>query len=333
MAQKNVQLGPLTVSRQGFGCMGLSHVYGQANESESLATLDRAIGLGITFFDTADIYGNGHNESLLGRAIAGRRNGLVIASKFGNRLDRETTGRSLDGSPTYVREAVDASLQRLNIDHIDLYYLHRLDPQTPIEDTVGALARAKEQGKIGAIGLSEVSAEVLRRAHQVHPIGALQSEYSLWTRDVEDEILDTARKLGIGFVAYSPLGRGFLAGAEVTDPNDRRRIHPRFEQHAIAANAVRRAVADRVATRLGVTTAQVALAWVLSKGVVPIPGTRHIRHLEANWAANDLVLSDADVAELESAFIPGSTVGARFPASMAANVPPTPKRFLQEQLS
>jgi aryl-alcohol dehydrogenase-like predicted oxidoreductase len=221
----------------------------------------------------------------------------------------------------------------LAVDHIDLYYLHRLDPQTPIEDTVGALARAKEQGKIGAIGLSEVAADVLRRAHKVHPIGALQSEYSLWTRDVEDEILDTARELGVGFVAYSPLGRGFLAGAEVTDPNDRRRIHPRFEQRAIAANSVRRAVAERVAKRLGVTTAQVALAWVLSKGVVPIPGTRHIKHLEANWAANDLVLTESDVAELENAFVPGSTVGARFPASMAANVPPTPKRFLQEQAS
>jgi aryl-alcohol dehydrogenase-like predicted oxidoreductase len=333
LTQEYVQLGPLKVSRQGFGGMGLSHVYGRANEAESLATLDRAIGLGITFFDTADIYGSGHNEALLGRAIAGRRQGLVIASKFGNRLDRETSGRSLDGSPAYAREALDASLRRLNVDHIDLYYLHRLDPQTPIEDTVGALARAKEQGKIGAIGLSEVSAEVLRRAHKVHPIGALQSEYSLWTRDVEDEILDTARELGIGFVAYSPLGRGFLAGAEVTDPEDRRRIHPRFEQHAIAANSVRRAVAERVAQRLGVTPAQVALAWVLSKGVVPIPGTRHIHHLEANWAANDLGLSESDIAELESAFIPGSTIGERFPASMAANVPPTPKRFLREQVS
>jgi aryl-alcohol dehydrogenase-like predicted oxidoreductase len=313
--------------------MGLSHVYGQANEAESLATLDRAMDLGITFFDTADIYGSGHNETLLGRAIAGRRHGLVIASKFGNRLDRESSGRTLDGSPAYVAEALEASLRRLGVDHIDLYYLHRLDPQTPIEETVGALARAKEQGKIGAIGLSEVSADVLRRAHQVHPIGALQSEYSLWTRDVEDEILATSRELGIGFVAYSPLGRGFLAGAEVTDPNDRRRIHPRFEQQAIAANSQRRAVAERVAQRLGVSTAQVALAWVLSKGVVPIPGTRHIRHLEANWAANDLVLDARDIAELESAFIPGSTVGARFPASMAANVPPTPKRFLREQAS
>jgi len=330
---KTVSLGPLKVSRQGFGCMGLSNVYGSADDTESLATLDRAIELGINFFDTADVYGSGHNETLLGRSIAGRRHRLVIASKFGNRLDRETSGRTLDGRPQYVSEALDASLKRLNVDYIDLYYLHRLDPQTPIEDTVGALARAKEQGKIRAIGLSEVSADVLRRAHQVHPIAALQSEYSLWTRDVEDEILDTARELGIGFVAYSPLGRGFLAGAEVTDPNDRRRIHPRFEPHAIAANSVRRAVAERVAERLGVTTAQVALAWVLSKGVVPIPGTRHIRHLEANWAANQLVLKNTELAELENAFIPGSTIGERFPASMAANVPPTPKRFLREHLS
>jgi aryl-alcohol dehydrogenase-like predicted oxidoreductase len=311
-------LRDLTVSRQGFGCMGLSHVYGQADEAQSLATLDRAIELGVTFFDTADIYGVGHNESLLAKAIAGRRDRLVIASKFGNRLDREQTGRAQDGRPDYVRQATEASLQRLKLDHIDLYYLHRLDPQTSIEDTVGELSRLKDEGKIGGIGLSEVDAGILRRAQKVAPITALQSEYSLWSRDVEDEILPTARELGIGFVAYSPLGRGFLAGAQPTEPGDRRFQHPRYEPDAIAANSVRRAVAEGVAKRLGVSVAQVSLAWVLSKGVVPIPGTRHIAHLEANWAASDLVLDAATVAELEAAFTPGSTVGARYPAGSPA---------------
>lgn len=307
-------LGPLIVSSQGFGCMGLSHVYGQADEAESLKTLDRAIELGISFFDTADIYGSGHNETLLAKAIKGRRDKLVIASKFGNRLDRQQSGRSLDGRPEYVRQAVEASLKRLGIDHIDLHYLHRLDPQTPIEDTVGELSRLKAEGKIGAIGLSEVDSTILVRAHAVHPIAALQSEYSLWTREVEDDILPTARALGIGFVAYSPLGRGFLAGAGPVEENDRRRQHPRYQAEAVAANSVRRAAAERVAERLGVTVAQVSLAWVLSKGVVPIPGTRHVAHLQANWAAGDLQLSAADIGELETAFPIGSTVGARYPA-------------------
>ena len=309
-----VPLGPFAVSRQGFGCMGLSHAYGRADEAESLRTLDRAIELGINFFDTADVYGQGHNESLLARAIAGRRDRLVIASKFGNRLDREQSGRTQDGRPVYARQAVEASLKRLNTDQIDLYYLHRLDPLTPIEETVGELARLKKEGKIGAIGLSEVDAQVLRRAHAVHPIAALQSEYSLWTREVEDEISPTAQELGIGFVAYSPLGRGFLAGAVPVEADDRRRQHPRFQADAVAQNAERRAVAEAVAARLGVTVAQVSLAWVLSKGVIPIPGTRHVRHLEANWAANDLVLDAKTIAELEAAFTPGSTVGARYPA-------------------
>jgi aryl-alcohol dehydrogenase-like predicted oxidoreductase len=294
--------------------MGLSHTYGKADEAESLATLDRAVELGISFFDTADIYGSGHNEQLLAKAIRARRDKLVIASKFGNRLDREQSGRALDGRPEYARLAVEASLRRLDVDHIDLYYLHRLDPLTPIEDTVGELARLKAEGKIGAIGLSEVDAQVLRRAHATHPIAALQSEYSLWTREVEAEILPTARELGIGFVAYSPLGRGFLAGAEPIEANDRRRQHPRFQADAVAANSLRRAVAEGVAKRLGATVAQISLAWVLSKGVVPIPGTRHIAHLEANWAANDLALDPASLAELEAAFVPGSTVGARYPA-------------------
>jgi aryl-alcohol dehydrogenase-like predicted oxidoreductase len=313
-----VRLGPLSVSRQGFGAMGLSHVYGQADEAQSLRTLDRAIELGINFLDTADVYGSGHNEELLARAIKGRRESLVIATKFGNRLDRETSGRALDGRPEYARRALEESLRRLGTDHVDLYYLHRLDPQTPIEDTVGELGRLKAEGKIRAVGLSEVDAPTLRRAHKTHAIAALQSEYSLWTREVEDDILPTARKLGVGFVAYSPLGRGFLAGSVPTEEGDRRNIHPRFKPEAIAANSKRRAVAEDLASRLEITTAQLALAWVLSKGVVPIPGTRHIAHLEANWAANDIRLDPAHVAELEAVFAVGSTVGERYPPGAPA---------------
>jgi aryl-alcohol dehydrogenase-like predicted oxidoreductase len=303
--------GPATIGKQGYGAMGLSHAYGHADEAQSLKTLDRAIELGITFFDTADIYGAGHNETLLGRAIAGRRDRLVIASKFGNRLDSGPAGRRLDGSPAYARQAVEDSLKRLAVDHIDLYYLHRVDPGTPIEDTVGELARLKQEGKIGAIGLSEAPADVIRRAHGVHPIAALQSEYSLWSRDVEQAILPTVRELGIQFVAYSPLGRGFLAGAGPTEPEDRRHQHPRFQPEAVAANSVRRSVAEQVGQRLGATVAQVSLAWLIAKGAVPIPGTRHIAHLEKNWAANDLVLDAATLAELDAAFPIGSTVGER----------------------
>jgi aryl-alcohol dehydrogenase-like predicted oxidoreductase len=310
------RLRTLDVSRQGFGGMSLSNIYGQSDDAESIRTVQRAIALGVTFFDTASAYGRGHNETLLGQAIAGRREGLVIASKFANRPDGV-----LDGSAAHAREAVDASLKRLNLDHIDLYYLHRVDPKVPIEETVGALAEAKAQGKIGGIGLSEASAETLRRANAEHPIEALQSEYSLWTRDVEQEILPVTRDLGIGFVAYSPLGRGFLAGAEVVDPNDRRHVHPRFRPEAVAANSRKREVIEGVAGRLGVSPAQVSLAWVISKGVVPIPGTRHIRHLEDNWAANTLQLGAADIAELEAAFTPGSTVGERYPEDQMKLVP------------
>jgi len=230
------------------------------------------------------------------------------------------SGQRQDGTPAYARKAVEDSLKRLNVDVIDLYYLHRVDPATPIEETVGALAKIKEEGKIRAIGLSEVSAATLRRAHKVHPITALQSEYSLWTRDVEDEILPTSRELGIGFVPFSPLGRGFLAGALPTEPADRRNQLPRFQADAVAANSLRRATIEKVSARLGVTVAQVSLAWLLSKNVVPIPGTRHVSHLEANWAANDIVLDVATIAELENAFPPGSTVGARYSPEGLARV-------------
>ncbi len=311
-------IGPFEVSRQGFGAMGLSHSYGRAEDDASIATIHRAIALGITFFDTATGYGDGHNEQLLGRAIADRSEGLVIASKFVHRPG----GR--DGPLVTAAQAVDASLTRTGLDVIDLYYLHRIDPDIPVEESIGALGDLVAAGKIGAVGISEASADALRRAHATYPVAALQSEYSLWTRDVEAEILPTARELGIDFVAYSPLGRGFLAGAAPTEADDRRRLHPRFQPDAIAANSRRRATTEAVADRLGATPAQVSLAWVLSKQVVPIPGTRHIAHLESNWAANDLTLDAATIAELEATFTPGSTVGERYPAEALKLVPPEP---------
>ncbi len=314
-------LGHLTVSRQGFGAMGLSHTYGQADDAESIRTLHRAIELGINFLDTATGYGAGHNEELLGKAIADRRDGLVIASKFVPRPDKSLSV----AEAVRPRAAVEASLKRLGVDHIDLYYLHRVDPDIPIEDSVGALGELVDEGKIGAVGVSEASTDQIRRAHAVQPLAALQSEYSLWTRDVEVEILPTVRELGIGFVSYSPLGRGFLAGAEVTDPNDRRHQHPRFQPDAVAANSLRRATIEQVAKRVGASVAQVSLAWVLSRGVVPIPGTRRIGHLEANWAANDLVLDEESLAALEAAFPRGATVGDRYPAEQLKFVPAAPE--------
>ena len=312
------RLGPLTVSRQGFGAMGLSSSYGHADDAESIRTLHRAIELGVTLFDTATGYGQGHNETLLGRAIADRREGLVIASKFTHRA------AGSGAAPIRAKGAVEASLKRLGLEVIDLYYLHRIDPHISVEESVGELAREVEAGRIRAIGLSEASADQLRRAHAVHPIAALQSEYSLWTRDVEVEILPTASALGVGFVAYSPLGRGFLAGADVTDPDDRRRQHPRFQPEAVAANSRRRAVLEGIARSHDVSPAQLSLAWVLSKGVVPIPGTRRAAHLDANWGANALWLSHAVQAELDAAFPPGSTVGDRYPPDALKLVPPAP---------
>ncbi len=311
------KLGSFSVSRQGYGAMGLSSVYGRAEDNASIRTLHRAVDLGITFFDTATGYGGGHNEELLGQALRDRREGLVIASKFVHRPKG-------DGALVRPREAVEASLQRLGLDLIDLYYLHRIDPDVPIEESVGELGRLQDEGKIGGVGVSEASAGQLRRGHAAHPITALQSEYSLWTRDVEAEILPTARALGIGFVAYSPLGRGFLAGSEIVDADDRRHVHPRFQPEAVIANTRRREAIDRVAARLGATRAQVSLAWVLAKDVVPIPGTRRIAHLETNWAANELWLDPNSLAELEAAFLPGTTVGDRYPAEQLKLVPPQP---------
>ncbi len=315
------KLGSLTVSRQGFGAMGLSNTYGPADDAESISTIHRAIELGITFFDTATNYGAGHNETLVGKAIAGRRDRLVIASKFVHR----PPGRDPGLEPVRARDAVEASLKRLGLDHIDLYYLHRVDREVPIEDSVGELGRLQDEGKIGGVGVSEASADGVRRAHTTYPLTALQSEYSLWTRGVEVEILPTTRELGVGFVAYSPLGRGFLAGSEIVDPKDRRLQHPRFQPEAVAANSRRREAVERVAARLGANLAQVSLAWVLSKAVVPIPGTRHINHLEANWAAGDLVLGAEDVAELEAALPPRGPRRARaIPAEALGSVPPEP---------
>ena len=306
-------IAEFAVGPQGYGAMGLSHSYGHADDDQSIRTLHRAIDLGANLIDTANIYGAGHNEELVGRAIADRRDRVVLASKFGLRLPSDPEDRRVNGSPAYARVQIEASLKRLKVDQIDLYYLHRVDPLIPIEETVGELVRFKEEGKIRAIGLSEASADVLRRAHSVHPIAALQSEYSLWTRDVEAEILPTAAELGIAFVAFSPLGRGFLAGALPTEPEDRRLNHPRFQPEAVAANSVRRAMIEAVAHRLGATVGQISLAWLLAKAAIPIPGTRQIGHLEANWAANEIVLDAATVGELDDAFPAGTTVGDRSP--------------------
>ncbi len=320
------KLGDFQVSRQGFGAMGLSHNYGHADEQESLKTLQRVLDLGINFIDTANVYGNGHNEELVGRAIRGRREGLVMASKFGivgGGVSAEGAGdKRVNGEPAYARAQLEGSLKRLGVERIDIYYVHRIDNSVPIEETVGELARLKSEGKIGGIGLSEAMAETIRRAHREHPITALQSEYSLWTRDVEAEILPTIRELDIGFVPFSPLGRGFLAGATTPeDDKDVRHRHPRFQGDNARVNAARRAIIEDIAGRLNATSAQVALAWVLSKATVPIPGTRRIHHLESNWAANDLVLDADIVAELEDAFPVGATAGARFPETAPAQGP------------
>ncbi len=312
---RQAQLGKLMVAAQGLGCMGMSEFYGTTDENESIATIRRALDLGVTLFDTADMYGVGANERLVGRALGDRRSDVVIATKFGNKRAPDGSRLGVDGSPEYVRRAADASLRRLGVDYIDLYYQHRVDPNVPIEDTVGAMAELVAAGKVRHLGLSEAAPSTIRRAHAVHPITALQTEYSLWERGPEAELLPLLRELGIGFVPYSPLGRGFLSGrvrsAEDLEPGDFRRYDPRFSGENLAANL---RIADRVrevAAVKGVTPTQVALAWVHAHGddVVPIPGTKRRSYLEENVAGLDVRLTDDDVARLDEA---GTAAGDRY---------------------
>jgi aryl-alcohol dehydrogenase-like predicted oxidoreductase len=307
----------LAVSAIGLGCMGMTWAYGAGDEAQAVATIHRALELGINFLDTAEVYGPYTNEQLVGRALRGRREGVVVATKFGFKLDGGVRG--VDGTPENAKRVANASLLRLGIDVIDLYYQHRRDPAVPIEETVGAMKQLVEAGKVRYIGLSEVGPDTLRRANAVHPLSALQSEYSLWERGVEKEILPTVRDLGIGFVPYSPLGRGFLTGSvDVTNlaANDFRRTNPRFSQENARANEALVAVVRRVAEQSGATPAQVALAWVLSRGndVVPIPGTKRVRYVEENAGALALKLTDDQLAMLDG--LAARTAGDRYAPEM-----------------
>jgi aryl-alcohol dehydrogenase-like predicted oxidoreductase len=316
----------LEVSALGLGCMGMSQSYGTRDDAESIATVHRALDLGCTFLDTAEVYGPFHNEELVGKAIAGRRDEVILATKFGFRIvDGRIAG--LDSRPAHVREVVDASLRRLRTDHVDLLYQHRVDRQVPIEEVVGAMADLVRQGKVRFLGLSEAGEETIRRAHAVHPISALQSEYSLWERNLDDRILPLLRELGVGLVPFSPLGRGFLTGTvpraeEQPDGDFRKANDPRFRGANYDTNQRIVAAARAVAARHGATPAQVALAWVLGRGddLVPIPGTKRRKYLEENLAAARLALSPADVAELEGAAPPGATAGPRYDPSYASMI-------------
>ena len=309
----------LEVSAEGLGCMGMSEFYGPTDETEAIATIHRALALGVDFLDTADIYGPFTNEWLVGRALAGRRHEVVLATKFGNERREDGSWVGVNGRPEYVRSACEASLARLGVDHIDLYYQHRVDKTVPIEETVGAMATLVGEGKVRYLGLSEASPATIRRAHAVHPITALQTEYSLWSRDPEQAVLPAVRELGIGFVAYSPLGRGFLAGRfrspeDLRDEGDFRHRHPRFQDDNLTRNLELLGRLEEIARGKGVTPAQLALAWVLHQGadVVPIPGTKKRRYVEENVAAAAIELSDDELARLDEALPLGATAGQRY---------------------
>jgi aryl-alcohol dehydrogenase-like predicted oxidoreductase len=317
------EAGP-TVGAIGLGCMGMSEFYGPGDEAESRATIDRALELGVTLLDTADMYGPHTNEVLVGKALRGKRDRAVLATKFG--IVRDGNQRSISGRPDYVKRACDASLQRLGVDHIDLYYQHRVDPSTPIEDTVGAMADLVRAGKVRYLGLSEAAPDTLRRACKVHPITALQTEYSLWSRDPEDGVLATCRELGIGFVAYSPLGRGFLTGQikrfEDLAADDFRRHSPRFQGENFTRNLALVEHLARLAAQKGVTAGQLALAWVLSRGddVLPIPGTKRRAYLEENAAAGDVVFTADELARIDAIAPRGAAAGERYPAAAMTSV-------------
>ncbi len=316
--------GPV-VSALGLGCMGMSAFYGGRDEGESLRTLARAVELGVTFFDTADVYGHGGNETLVGRALKPHRDHVLIATKFANTWNAAGERTGISGEPSYVQSACEASLTRLGLDVIDLYYQHRVDPRTPIEDTVGAMARLVEQGKVRHLGLSEAAPATIRRAHATHPIAALQSEYSLWSRDPEGTVLPTLRELGIALIPYSPLGRGMLTGAlaapDALDPDDWRRSSPRFQADAFSQNLTLVENIRQLAVKKGCTPAQLALAWVLAQGddIIPIPGTKKVRYLEENLAAAEVKLSPNELREIDQAMPAGLVAGDRYtPEGMRA---------------
>ena len=320
MKMRKLGQGGPEVSAVGLGCMGMSAFYGGSDEAQSIAVIHRALDLGVTLFDTAEMYGPHTNEVLLGKALKGRRDQAFIATKFG--INRQADGSAItDGSPANVRRAVEGSLSRLGVDHIDLYYQHRVDPNTPIEETVGAMGELVKEGKVRFLGLSEAAPATLRRAHAEHPITALQTEYSLWSREPEDELLATVRELGIGFVPYSPLGRGFLSGdiKSIDDlaPDDFRRTNPRFSGDNFQKNLDLVAAVGAIAADKGVTAAQLALAWVLAQGedLVPIPGTRRIATLEQNIAATEIALTPEDLARIEAVFPKGAASGERYAAA------------------